>query len=81
VVNGDPIHHDSIKGGAEVHIRHANGTEAERPSIPDEVSVGPNGTGITTFTFEGAGVYEFACYLPGQYEYGMRGEIEVVPAA
>ncbi len=81
VVNGDPIHHEFITGGAEVHIRHANGTEAEHPSIPGEVSMGPNGTAITTFTFEEAGVYEFACHLPGHYEYGMRGEIEVVPAA
>ena len=81
VVNGDPIHHELITGGAEVHIRHANGTEAEHPSIPGEVSVEPNGTAITTFTFEEPGVYEFACHLPGHYDYGMRGEIEVVPAA
>jgi uncharacterized cupredoxin-like copper-binding protein len=81
VVNGDPIHHEFITGGAEVHVRHANGNEAEHPSVPGEVSVGPNGTAITTFTFEEAGVYEFACHLPGHYEYGMRGEVEVVPAA
>ena len=81
VVNGDPIHHELITGGAEVHLRHANGTEAEHPSIPGEVSVGPNGTAITTFSFDEAGVYEFACHLPGHYEYGMRGTIEVIPAA
>lgn len=81
VVNGDPIHHEFITGGAEVHIRHANGTEAEHPSIPGEVSVEPNSTAITTFTFEELGVYEFACHLPGHYDYGMRGEIEVVPKA
>lgn len=79
VVNGDPIHHELITGGPDVHIRHANGTEAEHHSIPGEVSVGPNGTAITTFTFDEPGVYEFACHLPGHYEYGMRGEIEVVP--
>jgi uncharacterized cupredoxin-like copper-binding protein len=81
VVNGDPIHHELITGGAEVHIRHANGTESEHPSIPGEVSVAPNGTAITTFTFDEAGAYEFACHLPGHYEYGMRGTIEVVPSA
>lgn len=80
VVNGDPIHHELITGGPAVHLRHANGTEAEHPSIPGEVSVGPNGSAITTFTFDEPGVYEFACHLPGHYEYGMRGEIEVVPA-
>ena len=82
VVNGDPIHHEFITGGADVHRRHANGTEAEHASIPGEVSVEPNGTAITTFSFEKPGVYEFACHLPGHYEYGMRGEIVVLrPAA
>ena len=79
VVNADPIYHEFITGGREVHLRHANGTEAEHPSIPGEVSVEPNGSAMTTFTFDEPGVYEFACHLPGHYEYGMRGQIEVVP--
>lgn len=78
VVNRDPILHELITGGSEVHRRHANGTEAKHPSVPGEVSVLPNDSAITTFTFEKPGVYEFACHLPGHYEYGMRGEIEVV---
>jgi len=78
LVNDDPIHHELITGGPEVHIRHARGTEAEHPSIPGEVTVGPNGMSITTFTFDETGTFEFACHLPGHYEYGMQGEIEVV---
>ena len=78
VVNGDPIHHELITGPPEVHIRHAGGTEGEHPSIPGEVSIDPNGTAVTTYTFDQPGVFEFACHLPGHYEYGMRGEIEVV---
>lgn len=81
VVNGDPIHHEFITGGRDVHLRHANGTEAEHPSRPGEVSVEPNGRAMTTFTFDQPGVYEFACHLPGHYEYGMRGEIEVVASS
>ncbi len=81
VVNGDPIHHELITGGPEVHLRHANGTEKEHPSIPGEVSVGPNGRAITTFTFNEPGIFEFACHLPGHYQYGMKGTIEVVPAS
>jgi uncharacterized cupredoxin-like copper-binding protein len=80
VVNGDPIHHEFITGGPEVHRRHSRGTEAQHPSIPGEVSVDPNGRAITTFTFDQAGRFEFACHLPRHYEYGMRGEIEVVAA-
>jgi uncharacterized cupredoxin-like copper-binding protein len=79
LVNHDPIHHELITGGPEIHARHASGTEAEHPSIPGEVSVGPNGRAITTFTFDEPGTFEFACHLPGHYEYGMHGAIEVVP--
>lgn len=79
LVNSDPINHELITGGPAVHARHARGTEAEHPSIPGEVSVGPNGMAMTTFTFDDAGSYEFACHLPGHYEYGMHGNIEVVP--
>jgi uncharacterized cupredoxin-like copper-binding protein len=81
VVNGDPINHELIVGPPDVHARHATGTEAEHPSIPGEVSVGPNGTAITTFRFDDPGTFEFACHLPGHYEYGMHGIVEVVPAA
>ena len=80
VVNDDPIHHELITGGPEVHLRHSKGTEKEHPSIPGEVSVDPNGRAITTFIFDELGSFEFACHLPGHYEYGMKGTIEVVPA-
>ena len=78
VVNGDPIHHELIVGPPDVHARHAGGTEAEHPSIPGEVTVDPNGTAVTTFRFDEPGTFEFACHLPGHYEHGMHGEVEVV---
>ena len=79
VDNDDPINHELIVGGPDIHARHAQGTEAEHPSIPGEVSVGPNETGVTTLRFDEPGTYEFACHLPGHYEYGMHGVVEVVP--
>jgi uncharacterized cupredoxin-like copper-binding protein len=78
--NDDPINHELIVGGPEVHARHALGTEARHPSIPGEVSVGPNEVGVTTLRFDEPGTFEFACHLPGHYEYGMHGVVEVVPA-
>jgi plastocyanin len=48
VVNGDPIAHELIVGPPDVHARHAEGTEAEHPSIPGEVSVGAGLTAVTT---------------------------------
>ncbi|MGH9227601.1 MAG: cupredoxin domain-containing protein [Acidimicrobiales bacterium] len=76
--NADPINHELIVGGPEVHARHARGNEAGHPSIPGEVSVGPNDVGVTTLRFDEPGTFEFACHLPGHYEYGMHGVVEVV---
>jgi uncharacterized cupredoxin-like copper-binding protein len=79
--NDDPINHELIVGGPEVHARHAQGTEARHPSIPGEVSVGPNDVGVTTLRFDEPGTFDFACHLPGHYEYGMHGVVEVIPAS
>jgi uncharacterized cupredoxin-like copper-binding protein len=35
--------------------------------------------GVTTYLFDQAGAVEMACHLPGHYDYGMSGQIEVVP--
>jgi uncharacterized cupredoxin-like copper-binding protein len=80
VDNRDPINHEFIVGGPEVHARHANGKEARHPSIPGEVSVGANELGVTTFRFDDPGSFEFACHLPGHYQYGMHGVVEVIAA-
>jgi uncharacterized cupredoxin-like copper-binding protein len=79
LVNGDPINHELIVGPPEVHARHASGHEAQHPSIPGEVSVGPNRTAMTTYRFDTPGTVEFACHMPGHYEYGMHGVVDVVP--
>lgn len=79
VVNGDPILHELIVGPPEVHRRHADGTEAEHPPVPGEVTVGPRETASTTYRFDEAGSVQFACHLPGHLAYGMSGFVEVVP--
>lgn len=77
--NTDPIHHELIVGDEAVHARHAVGHERRHPPVPGEVSVGPNATASTVYTFDRPGRVEFACHLPGHYEHGMRGWITVVP--
>jgi uncharacterized cupredoxin-like copper-binding protein len=79
--NGDPINHELIMGDAAVHARHAAGHEARHAPVPGEVSVSPNDRAVTTFRFDEPGTVEFACHLPGHYEYGMHGTIEVVERA
>ena len=78
VVNHDPIGHEFIIGGPAVHARHANGHEAYHPPVPGEVSVPADGRASTTYGFHAAGPVEFACHLPGHYQYGMHGVVEVV---
>jgi uncharacterized cupredoxin-like copper-binding protein len=78
VNNHDPINHELIVGPPEVHARHRNGTEPHHPAVPGEVSVPPLERRVTSYTFTSPGVVEMACHLPGHYDYGMRGSIEVV---
>lgn len=79
VRNADPINHELIVGPPEVHARHRFGEEAFHHPVPGEVSVPAMAREVTSFTFEEPGTVEFACHLPGHYDYGMRGDIEVVP--
>jgi uncharacterized cupredoxin-like copper-binding protein len=78
VRNDDPIGHELVVGGPEVHARHAKGTELRHPPIPGEVSVAAGDVDLTTYRFDDPGVIEFICHLPGHEAYGMRGEISVV---
>jgi uncharacterized cupredoxin-like copper-binding protein len=78
VRNRDPIRHELIVGPPEVQARHRNGTEAVHPPVPGEVTVDPGTVAETTFHVHGRDDIEFACHLPGHYQYGMRGTIHVV---
>ena len=74
-----PIGHEFIVGGPDVHARHANGHEAYHPPVPGELSVPADDRASTTYTFHAPGAVEFACHLPGHYQYGMHGNVVVVP--
>lgn len=79
VRNGDPIPHELVVGGEDVHDRHAEGQHALHPPVPGEVSVRPDQTGITAYQFDEPGEVLVACHLPGHAEYGMTGTVTVVP--
>jgi uncharacterized cupredoxin-like copper-binding protein len=78
MVNHDPIGHELIVGGPDVQARHANGHEAYHPPVPGEVSIPADGRASTTYVFQAVGPVEYACHLPGHYQYGMHGIVEVV---
>jgi uncharacterized cupredoxin-like copper-binding protein len=81
VINDDPINHEFVIGGDDVHARHEAGTEAFHPPVPGEVSVGPGRRGVTTYLFDEPGTVRYVCHLPGHAAYGMTGEIRVVGPA
>lgn len=78
VENTDPIDHEFIVGDAQVQDAHERGTEAHHAPRPGEISVPAGHTVETTYTFpETPGSLIFGCHLPGHYDYGMRGSIEI----
>jgi uncharacterized cupredoxin-like copper-binding protein len=76
--NDDPIEHEWIVGGPEVHAVHRTGTEPMHDSRPDEVTVPPFASRTTTLTFDRPGEYAFICHLPGHEAYGMKGMLTAV---
>jgi uncharacterized cupredoxin-like copper-binding protein len=80
VQNDDPIDHELVVGDAEVHHRHASGTERRHPPVPGEVSIAPGERAMTFYEFTEVGSIVYACHLPGHVAYGMQGTIDVVPS-
>lgn len=80
VRNLDPIDHELIVGGPDVHRRHQVGREAHHHGdVPGEVTVPAGATASTTWTAPSPphGPITFACHLPGHLAYGMSGSVEV----
>ncbi|MGH2720032.1 MAG: cupredoxin domain-containing protein, partial [Actinomycetota bacterium] len=75
--NTDPIDHEFILGDERVHLRHEEGDEPHHGAVPGEVSVAIGATASTTYAFTFGRPLEFACHLPGHYDYGMRGLVRV----
>ena len=75
--NDDPIDHEWIVGGPDVHAPHRVGTEPAHEGRANEVSVPAYSTRVTTVTFDRPGSYAFICHLPGHESYGMVGTLRV----
>lgn len=86
IVNNDPIAHEFLVGDPAMQRAHEKGTEAEHGDRPTEVSVPPGETVSTTIEFVSDGELALAepliygCHLPGHYDYGMKGFINVTPS-
>lgn len=76
VRNHDPIDHELIVGDEEVQDVHEQGTEAHHEEKPGEVSIAAGQQASTVYTFGGRDTL-FGCHLPGHWDHGMRGSINV----
>lgn len=77
IANKDPIAHEFILGTHAEQLLHERGTDASHDGAPGAASLGIGETATIEYTFTRAGPIEFACHLPGHYDYGMRGIIDV----
>jgi uncharacterized cupredoxin-like copper-binding protein len=77
LVNTDPIAHEFIVGTHAQQLRHENGTDATHDGAPGAASLAIGETQTVEFIATTAGALEFACHLPGHYDYGMRGTLTV----
>lgn len=77
--NLDPIDHEFIVGGPEVHQHHEVGREAHhRGAVPGEISVPAGATVSTTWTAPSSpGPVTYACHLPEHFAFGMAGVVHV----
>ena len=77
VINKDPIDHEFIIGDERVQQVHEEGTETHHGARPGEISIPAGETRSTSYTFSEEGTLLIGCHLPGHYDFGMRGDIEV----
>jgi uncharacterized cupredoxin-like copper-binding protein len=80
IINRDPIAHEFVLGDAAEQAAH----EKEMASMPGMSMTDPNGvtaaagkTATLIWTFTQVGKLQYACHLPGHYENGMFGQLNI----
>lgn len=81
VVNGGRVRHEMALGTSANLVAHAEQMR-KHPEMEhadaNAVTVDPGQTGEIVWHFTQAGSVEFACLLPGHFEAGMRGAVQVL---
>jgi uncharacterized cupredoxin-like copper-binding protein len=80
VINQGKLPHEFVLGKEADLVAHA--TDMQRAQTThhhhqNALSVKPGETGTLLWTFDQAGVWGVACFEPGHYAAGMRGEVRV----
>lgn len=80
VRNDGQILHEFVLGTREMLDEHA-AMMLRTPEMPHDapymVHVDPGKTGEVLWTFNRVGAFEFACLIPGHYQAGMVGTVQV----
>lgn len=82
--NNGQVMHEFVLGTKPTLDEHAALMEKFPDMEHDEpymAHVAPGETGEIVWTFNRAGSFDFACLIPGHYQAGMKGTIEVAPRA
>lgn len=81
VTNAGELDHefviDSIEGNEKHKAMMMEMAGSMAHDDPNSVQLAPGEAGEVIWTFSNAGMFEFACLIPGHYESGMHGPIEV----
>jgi uncharacterized cupredoxin-like copper-binding protein len=80
VVNAGKVMHEFVLGSQKELYEHAVQMKKAphmRHHEPYMAHVAPAEKGEMVWTFNRVGVFEFACLVPGHYEAGMRGTVNV----
>jgi uncharacterized cupredoxin-like copper-binding protein len=82
--NGGKMMHEFVLGTKKELDEHA-ALMLKFPNMehdePYMAHVGPGKTGVIIWTFNRAGEFGFACLIPGHYQAGMVGKVNVVALA
>ena len=80
VKNTGRLPHELVLGNAQSLKEHAE-VMRKYPDMehddPNMAKVAPGGTSTLIWKFTQSGAVEFACLMPGHYEAGMKGHIQV----
>ena len=78
--NGGNLPHEFVLGSSEELKEHAAMMRVQpdmKHADPNTASVGPGKVGGLVWQFDRSGTVDFACLVPGHFEAGMVGRIEV----
>lgn len=80
ITNNGDYEHEFVMDTFENNAKHKELME-QFPEMehadPNALRLKPGETGTLTWTFANAGDFEFACLIPGHYESGMHGALNV----